>query len=253
MGHDTTRREFLKTASLFSLGVLIIPSALATTHFSHEERILLGIEKPDDLTSGAFRLRSEAGESFVAMQKAALNEGVEIYSQSSYRSFNRQLGIWERKYDKYTSQRMKGKDACNKIIKYSTVPGTSRHHWGTDVDIIDAKHRLPSNPLSESHFKKGGVYYKLYDWMRFNAHNYGFYEVYTNNEMRTGFEYEPWHWSYKKQSQPMLEQFMKIDLVEFYEKSKMKGHEYLSKDFLKKYIKENLLDINTVLLPKSID
>ena len=78
MGHDTTRREFLKAASLFSLGVLIIPSALANTHFSHEERILLGIEKPDDLTSGAFRLRNKAGESFTEMQKAALKVGIEI-------------------------------------------------------------------------------------------------------------------------------------------------------------------------------
>ena len=253
MGNDTTRRSFLKSFSIFSLGVLIIPRALANTHFSHEERILLGIEKPDDLTSGSFRLRKEAGDSFIAMQEAALKDGIQIYSQSSYRSFNRQLGIWERKFDKYSSQKMKGKDICDKIIEYSTVPGTSRHHWGTDVDVIDAAHRIPQNPLSEGHFKKDGVYFKLYDWMRFNAHNFGFYEVYTNNELRSGFEYEPWHWSYKKLSVPMLEEFMKIDLVEFYEKSEMKGHEFLSKDFLEKYIKENLLDINSVLLPINID
>ena len=28
--------------------------------------------------------------------------------------------------------------AIDKIIEYSTLPGTSRHHWGTDIDIIDA-------------------------------------------------------------------------------------------------------------------
>ena len=29
--------------------------------------------------------------------------------------------------------------AIDKIIEYSTLPGTSRHHWGTDIDIIDAE------------------------------------------------------------------------------------------------------------------
>ena len=26
-------------------------------------------------------------------------------------------------------------DAINEIIRFSTIPGTSRHHWGTDIDI----------------------------------------------------------------------------------------------------------------------
>ena len=29
------------------------------------------------------------------------------------------------------------KKAISEIIRFSTVPGTSRHHWGTDIDIID--------------------------------------------------------------------------------------------------------------------
>lgn len=228
-----------------------MPVAVAKTLFTHEERILLGIEKPDDLINGGFILRKKAGEAFKKMQKAALKEGIEIYSQSSYRSFNRQKGIWDRKYDKYISQKMKGKDACKKIIEYSTIPGTSRHHWGTEVDIIDASKKLPSNPLSASHFKKGGMYHDLYDWMRFNAHNFGFYEVYTNNELRLGFEYEPWHWSFKELSVPMMEDFLKLDLVKFYDKAELKGHEYLSKDFIKKYRQQHLMDINFVLIPKN--
>ena len=240
MGYDNTRRDFLKVSFIFTAGTILLPlNVFSKTQFSHEERILLGIEKPDDLTSGAFLLRKEAGEAFAKMQAAAKENGIAMYSQSSYRSFNRQMGIWERKFNLYAAKKMKEDDICAKITEYSTIPGTSRHHWGTDLDIIDSAHRLPSNPLSEGHFLGNGVYSKLYKWMKVHANSFGFYEVYTNVENRKGFKFEPWHWSYAPLSVPMLKDFLKI-----------KGHDELNKDFFKKYIAEHLLDINPVLLPK---
>lgn len=251
MGHNNTRRDFLKVSLVFTAGTILLPlNVFSKAQYTHAERILLGIEKPDDLTSGAFLLRKEAGDAFLKMQAAAKEQGISMYSQSSYRSFNRQMGIWERKYNLYASKKMKEGDICQKIIEYSTVPGTSRHHWGTDLDIIDSAQRLPSNPLIEGHFLGTGVYSKLYAWMKEHANSFGFYEVYTNAQNRQGFKYEPWHWSYAPLAIPMLNDFLKIDLVEFYDKTEIKGHDSLNKDFIKKYVAENMLDINPILLPK---
>ena len=36
--------------------------------------------------------------------------------------------------------------AVKEIMKYSSMPSTSRHHWGTDIDL---------NSLENSYFEKG--------------------------------------------------------------------------------------------------
>ena len=68
------------------------------------------------------------------------------------------------------------------------MPGTSRHHWGTDIDL---------NYLSNVHFESGNGK-ALYEWMRQNAHDFGFCQPYTekNNRRPNGYEEEKWHWSY---------------------------------------------------------
>ncbi len=75
-----------------------------------------------------------------------------------------------------------------KILLYSSMPGTSRHHWGTDIDL---------NSFVNSYFEKGeGA--KIYDWLTANAASYGFCQPYTEKgESRPfGYEEERWHWSY---------------------------------------------------------
>jgi hypothetical protein len=67
------------------------------------------------------------------------------------------------------------------------MPSTSRHHWGTDIDL---------NSLSNSYFESGKGK-KEYKWLVENANNYGFYQVYTEkSSRRTGYNLERWHWSY---------------------------------------------------------
>ena len=90
------------------------------------------------LVGSSFKLQKEAFDAFQDMKKAALKEGITIKIVSGYRSFNRQKNIWNRKYNLYISQGLVPNEALQKIIEYSTLPGSSRHHWGTDIDIIDA-------------------------------------------------------------------------------------------------------------------
>ena len=68
------------------------------------------------------------------------------------------------------------------------MPGTSRHHWGTDIDI---------NSLNNDYFASGRGK-KEYEWLRDNAHEFGFCQPYSEKgeERMYGYEMEKWHWSY---------------------------------------------------------
>jgi LAS superfamily LD-carboxypeptidase LdcB len=75
--------------------------------------------------------------------------GFSLQIASAWRGFDRQLLIWN---GKATGQRPV-LDACGNpvdvtllsndellfaMLRWSAVPGCSRHHWGTDVDVFDA-------------------------------------------------------------------------------------------------------------------
>lgn len=206
---------------------------------------LMGITRPQ-LEGVDYNLRPEAAKAFEKMKKAAALEGISLYSLSSYRSYDHQNRIWNRKWTNYYSNGLRGLAIATKIIRYSTIPGTSRHHWGTDLDVIDASLQVNGDKLLPQHYQQGGVYEKLGAWLKKHAEEYGFYLVYTSDASRKGFKYEPWHLSYKKLAQPMLKVYLSNEW-----KSKIKevkGGEFMTDDFLEKYGKENIQDINPDLL-----
>ena len=106
----------------------------------------------------------EAGEAFVNMQKEALKEGIKIKIVSGFRSFNRQKQIWNRKFRINKMNGLSPQQNLLKIIEYSTLPGTSRHHWGTDIDIIDGNKTVSGDVLLEKNFHGDGPYVKLRKW-----------------------------------------------------------------------------------------
>ncbi|MBD3265219.1 D-alanyl-D-alanine carboxypeptidase family protein, partial [bacterium] len=137
------------------------------------EMELVGRTRPP-LFGDGFNLRKEAADAFDTMRRAAGAEGINMYSASSFRSFNRQKGIWNRKYIKYTKEGKSPQEAIRAIIEYSTLPGSSRHHWGTDLDIIDTAVPQPKDhPLIATHFHEGGAYQKLFEWLLKHANKYG--------------------------------------------------------------------------------
>lgn len=201
------------------------------------------------LYGDGFRLQKEAAEAFSELKKAAIEDGFSPYVVSSYRSFNHQKSIWDRKYKKYTKSGLSPERAIEKIILYSTIPGTSRHHWGTDLDIVDGKVGVVDNPLNEKHFNKGGVYHPFKLWLDENANKFEFYEVYTNEKNRKGFAYEPWHFSYKPTACLMLNEYTLIDFPNLIKNLNILGKENFTTELINKYLKNNILDINSKLLP----
>lgn len=242
------RRDFLKKSSLMGGLLLINPkySFDVVNEFSEEE--LIGKGNPTFFGKN-YKLRKEAHQMFELMQRAAKDAGFTMHVISSYRSYSHQNGIWERKYKNFRTQGFSHQKTIEKIIEYSTIPGTSRHHWGTDLDIIDATRGIPSNPLSEVHFNEGGRMRKFKLWLDENAEDFGFHLVYTNKPGRKGFSYEPWHFSFRQLSQPMLEEYNQLDLKKLLLSNKLMGSENFTDEFIEKYKSENILDINPSLLP----
>lgn len=140
-------------------------------------------------------LHKDCYSRFVEMWKAAKKDDIVLTIKSASRNFEYQKGIWERKWKGETplEEGLKASNISNKekralkILLYSSMPGSSRHHWGSDMDL---------NSFSNSYFETGKGK-KEYDWLVANAHNYGFCQPYTNKQTnRTGYEEEKWHWSF---------------------------------------------------------
>ncbi len=151
-------------------------------------------------------LRKDVHEAFRKMYDAALKKGIILKIVSATRNFDAQKAIWEAKWNGTRlvdgvnlSTVADENERARIILKYSSMPGTSRHHWGTDIDI---------NSVEPEYFKKPKGK-KEYRWLANYAAKYGFCQTYTEkNSLRpTGYEEEPWHWSYRPVSSELLKQY----------------------------------------------
>ena len=209
--------------------------------------VLQGIKNPD-LIGDSIKLEKNTYYAYKKMEKAAKKDGINLKIVSAYRGYERQKFIWNKKYKKFTDENLlEPMQAINEIIRFSTIPGTSRHHWGTEIDIIDENYSEEINVLMSSKFEKEGVFFKIKNWLNLNSEKFGFYITYDNNPERKGFEHEPWHYSYAPISKKMLSLFIKSDLKKLIVKDEINGSDFFSDDFIEKYKREYILDINPLL------
>ena len=142
-------------------------------------------------------LRKEALDAFIRMSDAARKENIQLQIRSATRNFDYQKRIWEAKWKGETTlsdgtnvakDLTEPQDKALKILLYSSMPGTSRHHWGTDLDL---------NSFNNKWFEKGDGLV-LYNWLQDNAATFGFCQPYTplGTQRPTGYQEEKWHWSY---------------------------------------------------------
>ncbi|MDO1501149.1 M15 family metallopeptidase [Winogradskyella maritima] len=158
-------------------------------------------------------LRNATYDAFLRMYNDALKDNIHLHILSGARNFNYQKGIWERKWQRYSD--LEPKDRIAKIMEYSSMPGTSRHHWGTDIDL---------NNLKNAYFETGEGK-RIYDWLTEHANDYGFYQVYTEKSNgRTGYNLERWHWSYMPLAKDYLQMYN--DSITYNNISGFSGSEY---------------------------
>lgn len=171
------------------------------------------------------RLLIETHQALVDMIGQAAEAGIVLDVISSTRNFERQKMIWERKWNGLTEVSgftrdvflaLPGVEKAAAIMRYSAMPGTSRHHWGTDVDL---------NSVEPEYFESDEGK-KILNWLEHHAYSFGFYRPYTNKgESRpTGYEPEPWHWSYFPLAEKMLKAYN--SMVDYADLCQFEGYEY---------------------------
>ncbi len=156
------------------------------------------------------RLHPEVAAAFTLLQADASAAGFELAIASSFRSYERQLAIFNGKAccqrpvhdDRGQAVDMESLGSAARlaaILRFSALPGASRHHWGTDLDVYDGA-AMPAGyqlQLSPEEVAPGGIFDPLHSWLdrRMNdAQSHGFYRPYAMD--RGGVAVERWHLSF---------------------------------------------------------
>ena len=163
---------------------------------------------------GPHRLTAATAAAFNDMQVAAAYEGFNLQAASSWRSFERQLAIWNGKWRgerplldadnrPLDALQLGEAERLHAILRWSALPGTSRHHWGTDLDIYDPDclpvgTRLALEPWE---YEAGGWFADLGEWLGDHMADFGFFLPYAKPlDAAQGVAYEPWHISFALES-----------------------------------------------------
>ena len=151
------------------------------------------------------RLLKETYRAFIRMYEAARQDGIELKIISAARTYQAQSLHWNAKWKRLEKQEAFTSDLekTRQILLYCSLPGISRHHWGTEIDLNSLEPSYFDTPTGE----------KVYAWLQQNAAQYGFYQPYTSRtspNRATGFCEEKWHWSYRPLSAPFLVKYKEL-------------------------------------------
>jgi LAS superfamily LD-carboxypeptidase LdcB len=182
----------------------------------------------------SWRLHRDVVSSWQAMLDAAQRDGLCILPVSTFRDFSRQQLIWNEKFAGlrpvhddagHSLKRADFSDAdwLHKILRYSALPGLSRHHWGTEIDVFDgaAVQRGVRPQLLPDEFCTGGPCCDLNDWLAQHAGQFGFFRPYLHDQ--GGIAPEPWHLSYAPVSRYLLNEFPRLRLRALLEQQNIAG------------------------------
>ena len=160
-----------------------------------------------DVPMPACALHAHVVAPFLNLRRAALAEGFDLVPVSSFRDFSRQLAIWNGKFSggkptldtsgsPLDVSRLSPLQRVEAILLWSALPGASRHHWGTDVDLVD-RHATPPGyrvRLTQEEFAPAGPFAPLAEWLETNAARFGFFRPFRG--VLSGVQPEPWHFSF---------------------------------------------------------
>lgn len=162
-------------------------------------------------------LHPQAGAAFEALAEDAAREGIALAAVSTFRDFNRQLAIWNGKFrgelpllDRHGVRldisAMDEEGIVRAILQWSALPGASRHHWGSEIDVFDRAVLAPgARPrLVPQEYGSGGVFESLSRFLQQHAGRRGFFLPYDSE--RGGVQPEPWHLSYAPVSVAALQE-----------------------------------------------
>src|SRR5258705_9041331 len=123
-------------------------------------------------------MHRDAVAAFLQLRTAAAAEGFDLAILSGFRGFEGQRYIWNRKAGGGLAAldsnarpldigRLSPRELVFAILRWSALPGASRHHWGTDVDVYDqaAKPKGYEVELIPAEVETGGMFGPLHGWL----------------------------------------------------------------------------------------
>jgi len=163
------------------------------------------------LPDSEVRLHREVIPAFLRLQEDAAAVGIDLRAASAFRSYERQLQIWNAKAagerpvldddgrPLEVSALSPWRQACA-LLRWSALPGASRHHWGTEADVYDGNQLEAGQEgprLVAAEAEPGGQFADLHQWLderlsKGDAH--GFFRPYAKDHGGVGPE--PWHLSH---------------------------------------------------------
>jgi LAS superfamily LD-carboxypeptidase LdcB len=174
----------------------------------------------DDASVVGAVVHRDVVDPLLELRAAAATEGFTVALDSGFRSFERQLSIWNRKASGERAvldsqarpidiTTLSPRELVFAILRWSALPGASRHHWGTDVDVFDAA-AMPDGyqvELIPAEVDRGGMFAPLHEWLDgriANRTSFGFFRPYDRD--RNGVAPERWHLSYAPLALPFLQE-----------------------------------------------
>ena len=167
----------------------------------------------EELDSPRCMLHTLVRTPFLRLRAAASQAGFDLVAQSSYRDFDRQLSIWNAKYNGETpvndvsgrpveAAALTPAERIDAILVWSALPGASRHHWGTDFDLIDRAAVPPGYrvQLLAEEYAPSGIFGRLSVWLEAHAARFGFFRPFRG--VLSGVQPEAWHFSFAPLAEP---------------------------------------------------
>ena len=154
-------------------------------------------------------IQKEPYAAFIQMCEAAKADKIPLIIVSATRNFDEQKELWEAKWKGKIL--VDGNVDAGKIIDpiersfaimlYTAMPGTSRHQWGTDIDLNSVERTYFQTPQGK----------RVYEWLKNNAGKFGFCQTYTkkNPARPDGYEEEKWHWSFTSMADEYYNQYLR--------------------------------------------
>ena len=186
-------------------------------------------------------LQAQAMKAFQGLQQRAVNNGFNLQPASSFRDFARQQLIWN---GKFNGERKVHDDAGNAldlsrlddwqkaqaILRWSALPGASRHHWGTEIDIFDPD-LLPqgqSLQLEPWEYEQGGYFFELSEFLTENLPHFDFSLPFMQMPAEKKIGREPWHMSYIPLAEQAANVFTPEVLLKAWENEEIAGKNALT-------------------------
>ena len=169
---------------------------------------------------GNHRCHPEALLPLRRLMEDARAEGFEIAVASAFRDVEHQARIVERKFtgalpvldrDEHPLDisTLSAADKIAAICVFSSIPGFSRHHLGSDFDIYP-RNLLPQGQTLQltareyDEHEPGGYFHPFLDYLHHRLGDFGFFTPYSGEN---GMGYEPWHISCRSLASRLLRDF----------------------------------------------